>query len=115
MTAGSALIETWIPTGGFRIERRRARTPDGALTVTECLVPKWEIDDLMADQPCARQPCLHRIVADCGPETDAVLRLAGSYGLLAASIAVRPHPASRFRPALSHPSRSICGKGRFAN
>jgi hypothetical protein len=46
----------------------------------------------MPDQPCARQPCLHRIVADCPLETAAILHLAGSYGLLTASIAVRPAP-----------------------
>jgi hypothetical protein len=76
--------------GGFRLERRRARTLDGTLTFTECFVPKWEIDDLMQDQPCARQPRLHRIVADCPPEKDAILDLAGRFGLLSASIAVRP-------------------------
>jgi len=67
MHSGSELIETWIPTGGFKLERRKARTPDGAV-FAECLVPKWEIDDLMADRPCTRQTCLHRIVADCPPE-----------------------------------------------
>jgi hypothetical protein len=87
MTSGSELVETWIPVGAFKVERRKVRTPDGGLTVTECLVPKWEIDDLTADQPCARQPCLHRIVADCPPEKDAILDLAARYGLLAASIA----------------------------
>ena len=65
MHSGSELIETWVPIGGFKIDRRRVRTRDGSLTFTDCLVPKWEIDDLMADQPCARQPCLHRIIADC--------------------------------------------------
>jgi len=48
--------------------------------------------ELDLDQPCARQPCLHRIVGDCSPETAAILRLAGSYGLLTASIAIRPEP-----------------------
>jgi hypothetical protein len=92
MPAGSELIETWIPTGGFRLERRRARTPDGTLTFTECLVPKWEIDDLTPDRPCARQPCLHRIVADGPPENEAILDLAGRYGLLTVSIARIPEP-----------------------
>ena len=64
MTSGSELVETWIPVGGFKVERRKVRTPDGGATFTECLVPKWEIDDLTPDQPCARQPCLHRIVAE---------------------------------------------------
>jgi hypothetical protein len=52
----------------------------------------WEFGELVPDQPCARQPCLHRIVGDCSPETAAILRLAGSYGLLTASIAIRPEP-----------------------
>jgi hypothetical protein len=93
MPTGSELVETWIPDGGFRIERRRVRTPEGDATVTECLVPKWEIGELTPDQPCARQPCLHRIVADCPPEKDTILDLAGRYGLLAASIVIRPEPA----------------------
>ena len=46
----------------------------------------------MADQPCARQPCPHRIVADCPPEKDAILDPAGRYGLPAAPIAIRPAP-----------------------
>jgi hypothetical protein len=92
MTSGSELVETWIPDGGFRLERRKVRTPDGDATFTECLVPKWEFGELLPDQPCARQPCLHRIVADCPPEKDAILDLAARYGLLAASIAVRPEP-----------------------
>jgi hypothetical protein len=92
MTSGSELVKTWIPDGGFKIERRKVRTPDGTATVTECLVPKWDIGELTPDQPCARQPCLHRIVADCPPESAAILNLAGRYGLLTASIALRPEP-----------------------
>ncbi len=92
MPTGSELVETWIPDGGFKLERRRLRTPDGGATFAECLVPKWEFGELTPDQPCARQPCLHRIVADCSPEKDAILDLAGRYGLLTASIALRPEP-----------------------
>jgi hypothetical protein len=61
MHSGSELVETWTPVGEFKLERRRARTPDGGAVLAECPVPKWEIDDLMPDHPCARQPCLHRI------------------------------------------------------
>ncbi len=92
MPTGSELVETWIPDGGFKLERRRVRTQEGETTVTECLVPKSEHGELVADQPCARQPCLHRIVADCPPEKDAILDLAGRYGLLTVSIALRPEP-----------------------
>jgi hypothetical protein len=92
MTSGSELVETWIPVGGFKVERRRVRTQDGGATVTECLVPKWEIDDLMEDYPCARQPCLHRLVADCSLEKAAVLDLAGRYGLLTVSLTRVPAP-----------------------
>jgi hypothetical protein len=92
MHIGSELVETWIPVGGFKIERRRVRTPDGGATVTECLVPKWDIGELDLDQPCARQPCLHRLVADCLPEREPILALAGFYGLLTVSIAQTPVP-----------------------
>jgi hypothetical protein len=92
MPTGSELVETWIPDGGFKIERRRVRTQDGDTTVTECLVPKWEFGELTPDQPCARQPSLHRIVADCPPEKDTILDLAGRYGLLTVSITQRPEP-----------------------
>ena len=92
-----------IPVGGFKLERRKARTPDGGATVTECLVPKWEIDDLMQDQPCARQPCLHRIVADCPPEKDAILDLAGRYGLLTVSLSRSPVPGKPVPSALLSP------------
>jgi hypothetical protein len=92
MHTGSELVETWIPVSGFKIERRRVRTQDGGATVTECLVPKWEIDDLMPDHPCARQPCLHRIVADCPPERQPILGLAGIYGLLTVSLTRTPEP-----------------------
>ena len=92
MHTGSELVETWIPVGGFKIERRRVRTPDGGATVTECLVPRWDIGELDLDQPCARQPCLHRIVADFSPEKAAILALAGLYGLLTVSITQAPVP-----------------------
>src|SRR5208283_6167336 len=82
------------PVGGFKIERRRVRAQDGGATVTECLVPKWELDDLTPDQPCARQPCLHRIVADCPPEKDAILDLAARYGLLTVSLSRMPAPGN---------------------
>jgi hypothetical protein len=100
MHSGSELIQTWIPIGGFKLERRKARTPDGGATFTECLVPKWEIDDLMADYPCARQPCLHRIVADCEPEKDAILDLAGRFGLLTVLLSRSPAPGKPVPPAL---------------
>lgn len=92
MHTGSELVETWIPTGGFRIERRRVRTQDGAGTVTECLVPKWDMGELELDHPCARQPCLHRLVADCLPEREPILDLAGRYGLLTVSLSRMPAP-----------------------
>jgi hypothetical protein len=49
MHTGSELVETWIPTGGFRIERRKVRTQDGSAIVTECLVPRWDIGELDLD------------------------------------------------------------------
>jgi hypothetical protein len=86
MHTGSELVETWIPSGGFKLERRKVRTPEGGATFTECLVPRWDTGELDLDRPCARQPCLHRIVADCLPEREAILDLAGRYGLLTVSL-----------------------------
>jgi hypothetical protein len=103
MHTGSELVETWIPDGGFKIERRKVRTPDGGATVTECLVPRWDTGDLDLDRPCSRQPCLHRIVADCAPEKDAILDLAARYGLLTVSLTKafapgQPVPSSALPP-----------------
>ncbi len=92
MHTGSDLLETWIPDGGFLIERRKLKTPDGGSALTECLVPKWADDELAPDRPCARQPCLHRIFADCPPDTGRILTLAGRYGLLTVSIPREPAP-----------------------
>lgn len=76
---GSDLFETWIPDGGFEIQRRK--TNDG---VADCLVPKWGQADVFASRPCQEQPCVHRLVAD-GPH-DRVADFAGSYGLLSFSM-----------------------------
>jgi hypothetical protein len=61
MHFGAKLLQTWIPNGGFKIERRKLKTPDGGSAVADCLVPKWTDDELTPDRPCARQPCLHRL------------------------------------------------------
>jgi hypothetical protein len=92
MHSGSELIETWIPDGGFMIERRKLRTSDGGSAVADCLVPKWSGDELTRDLPFARQPCLHRIFADCPPDAERILTLAGRYGLLTVSIPRTPAP-----------------------
>jgi len=86
MNSGSGLVETWIPDGGFEIQRRKAKTPEGGTVVTDCLVPKWSGDDLTADRPLHRQPCLHRSLADCPPDADGILQFAGRYGLLTVSL-----------------------------
>jgi hypothetical protein len=103
MHSGYELIEKWIPTGGFKLERRKARAPDRGAVFAQCLVPKWQIDDLMPDQPCARQPCLHRVVADCPPEKDAILDLAGRYRLLTVSLSRSPAPGKPVPSALLPP------------
>ena len=75
MDTGSALFKTWIPQGGFEIERRKIKTPAGASASNECLAPVWPDDDTSAVCPLAEQPCLHRVLAEChGPE--GILRLA---------------------------------------
>jgi hypothetical protein len=53
LPGGSELLETWIPDGGFKIERRRVKAPDSGSTITECLVPKWAADELTPDRSCA--------------------------------------------------------------
>jgi hypothetical protein len=92
MHTGSELLETWIPDGGFMIERRKLKTAEGGSALADCLVPKWAVDELARDLPCARQPCLHRIFADCPPDTERILTLAGRYGLLTVSTPRTPAP-----------------------
>jgi hypothetical protein len=92
MHTGSDLLETWIPDGGFQIERRKLKPADGGLAVADCLVPKWPDDELARDFPCARQPSLHRIFADCPPANERILSLASRYGLLTVSIPRAPAP-----------------------
>ena len=83
METGTVHFESWVPAGGFKLEKRKGKTPEGAVITTEWLVPVWAHDDLAASRPCAEQPCLHRVLADC--RHDHVLRLAGFYGLLTAT------------------------------
>ena len=90
MHTGSELLETWIPDGGFEIVKRKLKTGDGGSAVADCLVAKWPDDELARDLPCARQPCLHRIFADCPPADERILSLAGRYGLLTVSIPRTP-------------------------
>jgi hypothetical protein len=92
MHTGSELLETWIPDGRFDIGKRKLKTADGGSAVADCLVPKWADDELTRDFPCARQPCLHRIFADCPPDAERILTLAGRYGLLTVSIPRSPAP-----------------------
>jgi hypothetical protein len=80
---GTEAAETWIPHGGFQLERRKGKTPEGSLLTTDWLVPAWANDDLTAVHPLAEQPCLHRLLATC--PHDQVVKLAGWYGLLTAT------------------------------
>ena len=92
MHTGSELLETWIPDGGFMIERRKLKTPDGESALADCLVPKWADDELARELPCARQPALHQIFAECPPDPERILSLAGRYGLLTVPIPRTPAP-----------------------
>ena len=103
MHSGNALLETWIPDGGFKIERRRIKMPDGSSALAECLVPKWTGDDLTHDHPCARQPCLHRVLADCPPAPEEISRLADRYGLLTVTIPRKPAPGETVRADMLPP------------
>jgi hypothetical protein len=37
MHAGSELLETWIPDGGFEIVKRKLKTTDGGSVIADCL------------------------------------------------------------------------------
>jgi hypothetical protein len=90
MDSGSGLVETWIPDGGFEIQRRKVKTPEGGAVVANCLVPKWAGDDLTLDRPLHRQPCLHRVLAAC--RHDQIAAMANNYGLLTVTVARKPEP-----------------------
>jgi len=62
---GTEALPTWIPLGGFRLDHRKGKTPEGAILTIDWLLPAWASDDLTAVYPCADQPCLHRILATC--------------------------------------------------
>ncbi len=83
METGTVHFETWVPTGGFKLERRKGKTPEGTVITTDWLVPAWASDDLAATYPCDEQPCLHRVLADY--RHDRIVYLAGLYGLLTAT------------------------------
>jgi hypothetical protein len=78
MHTGSALLETWIPHGGFKIDRRQHLVPAHLLST-------WTDKDLIPARPFEDQPCFHRVLAGCPPDPAAILRLANLYGLLFAS------------------------------
>ena len=60
-------------------------------------MPKWAGDELTPDRPCARQPCLHRLLAECPTQPDGILQFAGRYGLLTVSIPRPPEPGQVVR------------------
>jgi hypothetical protein len=103
MHTGSELLETWIPDGGFMIERRKLKTAEGGSALADCLVPKWADDELARDFPCVRQPCLHRIFAECPPAPERIALLAGRYGLLTVSIPRTPATGQVVRADLLPP------------
>jgi hypothetical protein len=82
--AGAASVETWIPDGGFEIQRRKVKGSDGNPIIADCLVPKWPDVEVFSSRPCHEEPCLHRILAECQP--GGVLSFADNYGLLAFSV-----------------------------
>jgi hypothetical protein len=98
MQLGSGLVETWIPAGGFRIEKCKLQTPHHGIVVADCLVPKWENAQLTPIRPCELQPCLHHIFADCAPDPSKFLNLANRYGLLSTPV-MRPPTIGETVPA----------------
>ncbi len=88
MQTGPGALETWVPVGGFKLEHRKGKTPEGSLLATDWLVPTWASDNLNAAHPCVEQPCLHRVLAEC--PHDQVVKIASLFGLLTASGKVLP-------------------------
>jgi len=84
MNSGSDLVDTWIPDAGFEIQRRKVKAADGGSMVMACLAPKWSEDELTADRPLHRLPCLYRTLADC--RHDQIVKMASRYGLLTATV-----------------------------
>jgi len=80
---GTEALQTWVPLGGFRLDRRKGKTPEGETLTTDWLVPALAYDDVAAAHPLAEQPCLHRIIATC--PHDQVVKVAGLCGLLTAT------------------------------
>jgi hypothetical protein len=80
---GTEALETWVPLGGFRLDRRKGKTPEGEFSTTDWLVPVLAYDGVSPGYPCTDQPCLHRVLAAC--PHDQVVKLASLYGLLTAS------------------------------
>ena len=95
------------------IERRKLKTADGGSAVADCLVPQVGRRRTDPDLPCARQPCLHRIFAECPPDTERILSLSGRYGLLTVSIPRTPAPGQIVKATCSRASRSRFGVRRF--
>ena len=99
MKTGTDAFETWIPVGGFKLEHRKGKTPDGETLTTDWLVPLWAHDELAAVHPLAEQPCLHRVLATC--PHDQVVKLAGLHGLLTATgKALLPEPVEIWHRAI---------------
>jgi hypothetical protein len=63
METGTVHFEAWVPAGGFKLEKRKGKTADGAVLTTDWLVPAWAEDELAAAHPLSEQPCLHRVLA----------------------------------------------------
>jgi hypothetical protein len=87
MNMGSGLFETSVPDGGFKIDPRK-----------DALILAWANDDFDTVRPFEDSPCLHRRIADCKPDPEAILHIANRFGLLTAA----PEPLDRKR--LSNPS-----------
>jgi len=104
MDSGNGLVETWIPDGGFEIQRRKVKAAAGGSVVTDCLVPKWLSDELTADRPLHRQPCLHRVLA--ASRHDQIAPMANNFGLLTVTIARKPE-AGKSVPADLLPSEAL--------
>jgi len=95
------LVATWGPDSGFEIQWRKVKVADGGSAEADCLARKWSNDELIVDRPLARQPCLHRVLADC--RHDQIARLANLYGLRTITIPRKPEAGKVVRADLLPP------------
>ena len=113
MHTGSELLETWIPDGGFMIERRKLKTADGGSAVTDCLVRSGPTTNWPAIFPAPANPACTASLPNARPTPSGFCRWLAVTDCLQSRF---PRPQRRARSSeqtRSRPSRSRFGGRRF--